>query len=53
MKSVFRSKRKARKIEVDEDGGLNEVPQSTEPLNTRTYAFFVVERLADLGYIAD
>jgi hypothetical protein len=54
MKSAFGSKRKARKIEVDEDdGGLNEAPQSTEPINTRTYEFFAVERLADIGYAAD
>jgi hypothetical protein len=55
MKSSFGSKRKARKIEVDEDdeGGLNDAAKSTEPISTRTYTSSVVKRLADLECTAD
>lgn len=56
MKLAFGSKRKARKIEVDDEDDeivLKVAPESTEPLVTRTYTSFTVEYPADIECIAD
>jgi hypothetical protein len=54
MKSAFGSKRKARKIEVDEDdeGGSNQ-KGATEPVNTRKCSYIAAKCPADCKKIAD
>jgi hypothetical protein len=54
MKSAFGSKRKARKIEVDEDdeGGANQ-KGATEPVNTRKSSYIAAKYPADREKIAD
>lgn len=49
MKSAFGSKRKPRKIEVDEedDGLVKDLPRAIESTNTRTYITFPQKRMAD------
>jgi hypothetical protein len=54
MKSAFGSKRKARKIQVDEDDdGANQTQPPAEPLNPREYSQTTVLSLADCAKPAD
>jgi len=50
MKSVFGSKRKARKIQVDDDdeAGANDAGISTGPVKSRKYHEALTLNLADL-----
>jgi hypothetical protein len=52
MKSAFGSKRKPRKIEVDEedDGLAKDSSGTTEPTNTRMYITSLQKRMADGRY---
>ena len=53
MKSAFGSKRKARKIEVDEDEGGGNQKGATEPVNTRKCSYIAAKCQADYEKIAD
>ncbi len=55
MKSAFGSKRKPRKIEVDEedDGLVKDSSGPAESTNTRMYMTFLQKRMADGRCLAD
>jgi hypothetical protein len=55
MKSAFGSKRKARKIGVDEDddGGTNNALSSSEQVKTRKFSKVAAMNLADFKKLAD
>lgn len=55
MKSTFGSKRKPRKIEVDEDeeGLTKDLSEMSEPPKSSMYNTFLLKYMADGGYTAD